>query len=153
MSGWKKVQDGVTPAWYVDITTAAGGSTDVSSPVIDWIPSDKTFTVIYNTKAVATNSQDCDVAIDGAIDKNDTFVEIKPDLIADQAGSATAAASYVPATTGVGMPLYKVRLDPDGDLNGAVVRVAVVVLGLSAADASSMGSNGADIGGIGPDPS
>ena len=153
MAGWKKVQDGVTPGWYVDVTTSAGDTADVSTPIIDWIPSDKTFTVIYNTKAIATNSQNCDVAIDGAIDKDDTFVEVKADLIANQAGSATAAASYVPATTGVGMPLYKVRLDPDGDLNGAVVRVAIVALGLSAADASSMGSEGADIGGIGKDPS
>ena len=56
MAGWKKVQDGVTPGWYVDVTTAAGGTGDVSTPIIDWIPSDKTFTVIYNTKAVATNT-------------------------------------------------------------------------------------------------
>jgi hypothetical protein len=151
--GWKKISDGVTPGWYEDITTTAGGTDDVSSSIIDFLPSDMTFTVLYNTAAVATNSQNCDVAIDGAIDKDDTFVEVKADLIANQAGSATAAASYVPATTGVGMPLYKVRLDPDGDLNGAVVRVAIIPVGMSAADSSGMGTAGVDIGGIGADPS
>ena len=151
--GWKKTSDGVTPAWYEDITTEAGGTTDKSSSVIDFLPSDTTFTVVYNTAAVATNSQNCDVAIDGAIDKDDTFVEIKADLIANQAGSATAAASYVPATTGVGMPLYKVRLDPDGDLNGTVVRIAIVPVGLNSADSSGMGTDNADIGGVGADPS
>lgn len=149
--GWKKLQDGVTPGWYEDITVAAAA--DVSSSVIDFLPSDTTFTVVYNTKAVATNSQACDVAIDGAVDKDDTFVEIKADLIANQAGSAIAAASYVPATTGVGMPLYKVRLDPDGDLSGAVIRVAIIPVGMNAADASGMGTDGADIGGVGADPS
>ena len=149
--GWKKLQDGVTPGWYEDITVAA--SADVSSSVIDFLPSDTTFTVVYNTKAVATNSQNCDIAIDGAVDKDDTFVEIKADLIANQAGSAIAAASYVPATTGVGMPLYKVRLDPDGDLSGAVIRVAIIPVGMNAADASGMGTDGADIGGVGADPS
>ena len=149
--GWKKLQDGVTPGWYEDITVAAAA--DVSSSVIDFLPSDTTFTVVYNTAAVATNSQACDVAIDGAVVKDDTFVEVKADLIANQAGSATADASYVPATTGVGMPLYKVRLDPDGDLDDAVVRVAIVPVGMNAADASGMGTDGADIGGVGADPS
>ena len=149
---WNKTSDGVTPVWYEDITTAAGGTGDVSSSVIDFLPSDMTFTVVYNTAAVATNSQACDVAIDGAIDKDDTFVEIKADLIANQAGSATAAASYVPATTGVGMPLYKVRLDPDGDLNGTVVRVAIVPVGMNAADSSGM-APGDFTSGIGKDPS
>jgi hypothetical protein len=51
------------------------------------------------------------------------------------------------------MPLYKVRLDPDGDLNGAVVRVAIIPVGMSAADSSGMGTAGVDIGGIGADPS
>ena len=148
---FKKVTDGVTPAWYEDITTSAGDTADVSSSVIDFLPSGTTFTVVYNTKAVATNSQNCDVAIDGAIDKDDTFVEIKADLIANQAGAATAAASYVPATTGVGMPLYKVRLDPDGDLNGTVVRIAIIPVGMNAADSSGLGAG--DIGGIGADPS
>ena len=148
---WAKTSDGVTPVWYEDITVAADA--DVSSSVIDFLPSDTTFTVVYNTKAVATNSQNCDIAIDGAIDKDDTFVEIKADLIANQAGGAVNAASYIPATTGVGMPLYKVRLDPDGNLNGAVIRVAIVPVGLSAADSSGLGPDGANIGGIGKDPS
>tara|TARA_R100000278_G_C5437452_1_gene152455 strand:+ start:451 stop:909 length:459 start_codon:yes stop_codon:yes gene_type:complete len=151
--GWKKLQDGVTPGWYEDITTEAGGTTDKSSSIIDFIPSGTTFTVVYNTEAVATNSQNMDVAIDGATDKAGTFSEIKADLIANQAGSAVAAASYVPATTGVGMPLYKVRLDPDGDANGAVVRIAVIPLAMNAADASGMGTDGVDIGGVGADPS
>jgi hypothetical protein len=149
---WNKTSDGVTPVWYEDITTAAGGTGDVSSSIIDFLPSDMTFTVVYNTAAVATNSQACDVAIDGAIDKDDTFAEIKADLIANQAGSATVAASYVPATTGVGMPLYKVRLDPDGDLNGAVVRVAIVPVGMNAADSSGM-APGDFAGSLGKDPS
>jgi len=151
--GWKKIQDGVTPGWYEDVTATAGGTTDTSSSIVDFIPAGTTFTVVYNTKAVATNSQNCDVAVDGAVDKGDTFAEVKADLIANQAGAATVAAAYVPATTGPGMPLYKVRLDPDGDLDGAVIRIAIVPSGMNAADTSGMGSDEADIGGIGKDPS
>ena len=146
---WKKVNDGVTPAWYEDVTFAA--AVDVSSSVIDFLPSGTTFTVVYNTGAVATNGAACDVAIDGAIDKDDTFVEIKADLIANTSSATTAAASYIPATTGVGMPLYKVRLDPDADCGTGSVRIAVIPVSLNAADSSSMGPG--DFGGIGKDPS
>ena len=36
--GWKKIQDGVTPGWYEDITATAGGTDDTSSSIIDFIP-------------------------------------------------------------------------------------------------------------------
>ena len=151
--GWNKLKDGVTPGWYTDLTHTAGGTVDVDSPVIDFLPSGTTFTVMYNTEAATTNSQTADVDILAASSIEGTYTVAKADLIANGAQSVMTAASYIPGTTGVGSNVYKVRIDPDGDLDGAVVRVAVVPVGMNAADSSAMGTAGVDIGGIGKDPS
>ena len=150
---WKKLKDGVTPGWYADLTHTAGGTVDVDSEAIDFLPSGTTFTVMYNTEAVATNSQTADVDILVASATDGTYTVAKADLIANGAGSVMTSAAYVPGTTGEGSNVYKVRFDPDGDLDGAVVRVAVVptIDNMSNSDASGMPQS--DIGGIGADPS
>ncbi len=150
---WKKLKDGVTPGWYADLTHTAGGTVDVDSEAIDFLPSGTTFTVMYNTEAVATNSQTADVDILVASATDGTYTVAKADLIANGAGSVMTSAAYVPGTTGEGSNVYKVRIDPDGDLDGAVVRVAVVptIDNMSNSDASGMPQS--DIGGIGADPS
>jgi len=150
---WKKLQDGVTPGWYSDLTHTAGGTVDVDSAAIDFLPSGTTFTVMYNTEAVTTNSQTADVDILVASATGGTYTVAKADLIANGAQSVMTAAAYVPGTTGAGSNVYKVRIDPDGDLDGAVVRVAIVptIDGMSKTDASGMPQS--DIGGVGADPS
>ena len=150
---WKKLKDGVTPGWYEDLTHTAGGTVDVDSSAIDFLPSGTTFTVMYNTEAATTNSQTADVDILAASATDGTYTVAKADLIANGAQSVMTAATYIPGTTGAGSNVYKVRIDPDGDLDGAVVRVAVVptIDNMSNADASGMPQS--DIGGIGADPS
>ena len=150
---WKKLKDGVTPGWYEDLTHTAGGTVDVDSSAIDFLPSGTTFTVMYNTEAVTTNSQTADVDILVASATDGTYTVAKADLIANGAQSVMTAAPYVPGTTGEGSNVYKVRIDPDGDLDGAVVRVAVIpsIDGMTKTDASGMPQS--DIGGVGADPS
>jgi len=150
---WKKLQDGVTPGWYSDLTHTAGGTVNVDSAAIDFLPSGTTFTVMYNTEAVTTNSQTADVDILVASATDGTYTVAKADLIPNGAQSVMTAAAYVPGTTGAGSNVYKVRIDPDGDLDGAVVRVAIVptIDGMSKTDASGMPQS--DIGGVGADPS
>jgi hypothetical protein len=153
--GWKKLKDGVSPGWYEDLTHTAGGTVDVDSSAIDFLPSGTTFTVMYNTEAVATNSQTADVDILAASATDGTYSVVKADLIANGAGSVMTADDYIPGTTGAGSNVYKVRIDPDGDLDGAKVRVAIVASvgtgGMSKADGSGMPQS--DIGGLGADPS
>ena len=150
---WKKLKDGVTAGWYEDLTHTAGGTTDMDSSAIDFIPSGTTFTIFYNTEAVATNSQTADVDVLVSSSKDGTYVVADADTISNGAESVVTAASYIPGTTGVGSNVYKVRIDPDGDLDGAKVRIAIVpsIDNMVNADASELGAG--DIGGIGADPS
>jgi len=103
--------------------TLAGDASDVDSAVLDFLKTDRPFTIYVVNEEGSPLTATLDVDLLASDDENGTYGVLLADVVADFDDGA-AAAVVDPKTGGIA-PYYKIRLDPDGSMSSENVTVAV----------------------------